>query len=295
MAGLLVISLAGCRTPTPTPGEQTPSTTTQVVSATPEPLPTATSTPEPMALTVNGVGVPLAEYEAQLKQLQAADADMGKTPAPEEQRQQVLDELVNQTLLAQAAYDAGFTLDDAGLQQRIEALTADLGGQSALEAWITDNGYTPASFQSAMRRAAASAWQRDSIINAVPDKAEQVRAQQILVRSSETADSIYRQLKGGIDFATLATNYDPITSGVLGWFPRGYLTQPAVEEAAFALQPGEFSPVIQTSFGYHIIYVSERENDRLLSADARLVLQHKALDAWLKDKRAAASIQVLVP
>ncbi len=44
------------------------------------------------------------------------------------------------------------------------------------------------------------------------------------------------QLQAGADFATLAYRYDPLTGGDLGWFPRGVLTQPAVEEAAFSLQ-----------------------------------------------------------
>jgi peptidyl-prolyl cis-trans isomerase C len=207
----------------------------------------------------------------------------------------VLDELVNQTLLAQAAFNAGFTLDDAALQQRVDQLMASLGGQVGLDAWIATQGYTPASFLSSLKRAAASAWQRDDLINAVPQTAEQVRAQQILVRSEDTAASIHRQLEAGADFATLAQQYDPVTGGILGWFPRGYLTQPAVEEAAFALQPGQFSPVVQTDFGYHIIFVIERQADHMLSADARSVMQHKALDAWLSEQRNSAAIQVLLP
>ena len=293
IAALLVTStalvfLSGCRADPTVPGNQTPDTGTVVFTDVPAATATVTATLEPMALTVNGEGVLLAEYDAQLMQLQAADAELGKTRTPEEQRQLVLDELINQTLLAQAAVEGGFQLDDARLQKRIDALAADLGGQAALDAWIAANGYSPASFQSAMRRAAASAWQRDALINAVPERVEQVRAQQILVRQRETAEGAIRQLDAGADFATLAAKYDPNTGGILGWFPRGYLTQPAVEEAAFALQPGEYSPVVETDFGYHIIYV-------ILSVDARLTLQHLALDSWLEARRSASTIEILLP
>ncbi len=85
------------------------------------------------------------------------------------------------------------------------------------------------------------------------------------------------------------------SGGDLGWFPRGYLTQPAVEEAAFALQPGEHSPVVETDFGYHIIYVLERESDRILSVDARLTLQHLTLDSWLETRRSASTVEILLP
>ena len=85
------------------------------------------------------------------------------------------------------------------------------------------------------------------------------------------------------------------TGGDLGWFPRGYLTQPEVEEAAFQLQPGEISPVIQSSIGYHILQVISREPARLISPDARRVLQHKALQDWLKTRMEGHKVEILLP
>jgi len=288
-------ALSGCRAVTPQPGDPSATPEIPVQTDTPAATATLTPTPEPGALIVNGESVPLSEFDAQLKQLQAADAELAKTRTPEEQRQLVLDELVDQTLLAQAALAAGFELDEPGLQLRIDSLAADLGGQAALDGWITTNGYSFASFQSAMRRAAASAWQRDALMDTVPEAAEQVNAQQILVRSPDTAADILHRLNAGAEFATLAAEYDPITKGILGWFPRGYLTQPKVEDAAFGLEPSAFSVAIETDFGYHIIYVLERENDRTLSVDARLTLQHKAIETWLVEQRAAATVEILLP
>jgi parvulin-like peptidyl-prolyl isomerase len=292
---ILVAALSGCRSVIPQPGDPTATPDIPAQTDTPAATATLTPTPEPGALIVNGESVPLSEFDAQLKQLQAADAELAKTRTPEEQRQMVLVELVDQTMLAQAAYDGGFVLDDSGLQQRIDSLVTNLGGQSALDSWISANGYTSSSFQSAMRRAAASAWQRDVLMDTVPESAEQVNAQQILVRSPDTAADILRRLNAGTEFATLAAEYDPITSGILGWFPRGYLTQPKVEEAAFGLEPGAFSAAIETDFGYHIVYVLERETDRKLSVDARLTLQHKAIEDWLVEQRTAATVEILVP
>ncbi|TLN09224.1 post-translocation molecular chaperone, partial [bacterium] len=106
--------------------------------------------------------------------------------------------------------------------------------------------------------------------------------------------SIYNNLQSGADFATLAQQYDPATGGELGWFPRGYLAQPAVEEAAFALLPDQYSPVVETEIGFHIIEVLAREV-RPLAPDALQTLQRAALADWLKQQRSTVQIEMLLP
>jgi len=260
-----------------------------------QPLPTATATPVPLALRVNGEGIPLAEFEAQLIQIQAADAELGVEWTAEEQIRRALDELIDQTLLAQAAVKGGFELNDAELDARIEQLIGEKGSISAYNDWLVKNGYTELSFRFALARSIRAAWQRDQILAEVPDQIEQIRARQVLVRSRETAERLLANLAAGGNFSTLAHQYDPLTGGDLGWFPHGYLTQVAVEEAAFNLQPGEVSGIIETDFGFHIIQVLERDTQHPLSPEARLVLQQKALDDWLADQRTTAVVEILIP
>ena len=97
-------------------------------------------------------------------------------------------------------------------------------------------------------------------------------------------------MKGGADFDTLAGLVDPKTGGELSWFPRGYLLEPKVEEAAFSLQVGEVSDIIQTSVGYDIIKVLDRDPQHPLSPDAYLAMQQLALKDWIAAQRASASI-----
>jgi peptidyl-prolyl cis-trans isomerase C len=117
---------------------------------------------------------------------------------------------------------------------------------------------------------------------------------QILVQDQVNAEGWLSQLKAGKDFATLAATADPTTGGDLGWFPQGYLTQPDVETAAFALQPGEYSDIIKSDLGYHIIYVVARDANHPLSVDARRTLQEKKLADWLQTTIAAAQIEVTI-
>lgn len=256
--------------------------------------PTPSPTPEPLAARVNGGGILLADYQAELGRFQAALVETGKTASDAEARQRVLDALIDEALLAQAAAANGHQVGDDEAQASMAATLEKIGGQAAWAEWLQKNGYTEESYRLALIRSLAAAWQRDQVLAAVPDNVEQVHARQILVLSKATADSVYNNLQSGADFATLAQQYDPATGGELGWFPRGYLTQPAVEEAAFALQPGQYSPVVQSDIGFHIVLVVEREV-RQLSTDALLTLQRNALADWLQQQRAASQIEILVP
>uniref|UniRef100_A0A7C4Q3N8 PpiC domain-containing protein n=1 Tax=Bellilinea caldifistulae TaxID=360411 RepID=A0A7C4Q3N8_9CHLR len=297
--GVLVLALlAGCNnggepvlTSSPVPADQTPQP-----PARPTHTPTVTATPEPVALIVNGEGIPRREFEASLLQLQQADQELGIQRSEEERIRLVVNDLIEQTLLAQAARASGFAVDDAQLENRIQQLIAETGDQQVFQDWMNQNGYEDLMvFRFALRRAMEAARQRDQLAASLPAQVEQVKARQIVVRLRSTADSLYRQLQAGADFATLAFQYDPLTGGDLGWFPRGFLTIPAVEEAAFSLQPGEYSNVIESTLGYHIIQVEERDESYPLSSEARLTLQEKLIQEWLNQQRAAAQIEILYP
>lgn len=298
--------LAGCRPanvtlaqPTSAPGALSatpPRASGSGPAATPTLAPTPTQTPEPLALRVDGEGVSLAEYQAELGQLQEALKTLNKTLTAAQQRQQVLDNLTETLLLAQGALKDGYKPDDAALQAEIDRLGQQLGSPKAVQDWSTARGYTQAAFRAALARQLAAAWERDKIAAAVPETAEQIHARQILTTDEAVANRALEFIKiPGTDFAAYAFRYDAQTGGDLGWFPRGYLTQPEVEAAAFQLQPGQISAVIKSAIGYHIIQVIARDPARPLTPDARRVLQHTALQNWLKAHRDAAKIEILAP
>lgn len=93
---------------------------------------------------------------------------------------------------------------------------------------------------------------------------EQVRVRHILVESEEEAKAILEQLNEGADFAALAEAKSIDTaSGVQGG-EIGYITKDApvvasFKEAAFELEAGEVSDPVQSPFGWHIIRVDERK------------------------------------
>ncbi|UCE65728.1 MAG: peptidylprolyl isomerase [Candidatus Zixiibacteriota bacterium] len=113
---------------------------------------------------------------------------------------------------------------------------------------------------------------RDSL----PEKPAGIRLSHILIGinpGKATLDSLYNfaalirdKAVSGENFETLAKNYsdDPSSEngGDLGWFSRGEMVSP-FEDAAFALQPGEISNVVETVFGFHVIKVTGRKEDRI--------------------------------
>lgn len=283
---VLAFGLTACSLPFGTLGTPTP----ELPTSTPEP---PTATPVPAAATVNGEILPLVDYEAELARYKSAQTALGKTVSDEDAAHIVLDDLVCQMLLAQGARAAGLSITEADIQSRIDALVASLGGADKLSAWQSAHGYTDKSFRSALKRSAEAALMRDKIIANVPGTVEQVHARQILLYNDAEAQNVLARLKAGAKFDDLAVTYDPVTRGDLGWFPQGYLLDTNLEAAAFALQPGQFSEVISSEVGFHIIYVVER-GPHPLSPDALLVLQGRALTDWVSQQRAQASI-VLAP
>ena len=263
--------------------------------ATPTPTLEPTPTELPMAARVNGVGILLTEYQSELQRYQAGMQAAGETSDDATATQAVLEELENQTLLAAAAQQQGYSVDDTALQTRLDELTQEAGGSEQLQSWLGANFYTEDSFKIALQRDMLATWMKQQIIDGVGTTAEQVHARQILVTSQAEADGIIAQLQAGASFEDLAYEYDALTGGELGWFPRGYLLQPAVEDAAFSLEAGSYSGVISTSYGYHIVQVIEKDPQHALSPDALLFEQRQALNSWLEQQRSQASIEVLVP
>jgi len=119
---------------------------------------------------------------------------------------------------------------------------------------------------------------------------EQVRASHILIKPDITdpnndpnqakakIEGLLKQIKDGADFAELAKANSACPSaaqgGDLNFFPRGKMAAP-FEKAAFELEVGKVSDIVETQFGYHIIKVTGHK-------DAGTTLFEQARDNIIK-------------
>ena len=101
------------------------------------------------------------------------------------------------------------------------------------------------------------------ILLRVPPEATDVQRDSV----EQFAESLRQRAIAGESFAELAGEHsqDPGSAargGDLGFFSRGRMVEP-FEEAAFALDIGEVSEVVESPFGYHIIVVEERRQQEM--------------------------------
>lgn len=90
-----------------------------------------------------------------------------------------------------------------------------------------------------------------------------VRASHILVKTEEEALKLKNEIKNGEDFAEAAKRHSLCPSGQeggdLGFFGRGQMVR-EFEEAAFSMEIGEVSNPVKTQFGYHLLYLTAKED-----------------------------------
>jgi peptidyl-prolyl cis-trans isomerase C len=246
---------------------------------------------------VNGQLIPLEDFEKELARYEAAQRSLGNPLVAGDRPYQVdvLDYLIEQTLIEQAAEDAGFTVSEQELDAEIQRLQTETG-EGAFQQWLHSNQYTLDEFRQVLRSQLITQTMIDRVATEIGSAADQVHARHIVVASVDTAEAILSQLEQGADFATLARTYSldestRMNGGDLGFFPRGLLLAPEVEEAAFALAVGETSQIIQSDFGIHIVQVLERDPARQLSSEIYQRLRAAAFEEWLDQLWQTATIE----
>ena len=102
---------------------------------------------------------------------------------------------------------------------------------------------------------------------------EAINVSHILVDTEEEAEEIKALLDAGEDFEELArersTGPSAPYGGNLGFIVRSQ-TVPAFEDAAFSLEEGDISDIVETDYGYHIIKLNERNEEGIVELDDAL-------------------------
>ena len=169
--------------------------------------------------------------------------------------------------------------------------------QAALQKFLDQTGLT----EQDERRQVSRSILREKVLAAVgqdqvPANQDQVHARQIVVGSEDQARDVLNQLQSGADFASLAqqVSTDAATKGNggdLGWFSRGSKPK-EIEDAAFSLQPGQFSDVISSGGSFVVLQVLEHDPNRAVPADQLNTQRQQAGNTWLSQQRSGPDVKL---
>jgi hypothetical protein len=245
---------------------------------------------------VDGEPITLDAFQSELARYEAARGTDLATP--ESAGQTVLQALIERRLLAQAARESGFSVDDSRLDERVQKLMDEVGGPEAFSRWLRDHQYSNLAFRESLREELLGLAFIRQLADSVPIEELHAHARHILLPTEEEAREMLDQILAGADFSELAaTNSLDLSTrpggGDLGWFPRDTLTTAELEEVIFILQPGDFGPIIKSDLGYHIVQLIDLE-ERTLSNEALIQRHAELVEKWLNARMDEVPIEIFI-
>lgn len=290
-------------------------------------------------IKVNGKEVPQDAVDFELHRLIEFYAAHGMQQEEVRKQMPVLkDRAIQQAIGARLLFDQAEMLDivvtEQEIDERLEDMKKHAHGEEKFNQLLKDKGLNIVEFRNQIklgRRVDKLVEQvtRDTAEPTDADaeayfeqhksefsKGESVRCQHILISTQGKSDEeklvalmnlrdIRKRVSEGADFASEAAAHSDCPSGKqaggsLGWFGRGMMVK-EFEDAAFSMPVGGVSDIIETQFGYHIIYKNDEEPastpefhevvDRI-----RDYLRHnakgEALTAYVEELRSKAQIEI---
>jgi peptidyl-prolyl cis-trans isomerase C len=285
-----------------------------------------TQPPTDKAAVVNGTVITQAELDSQMKIVIDRLRASGRLPDVsqlDQIRSQVLENLVARELLYQESQKKGIKISEEEVNKQLINVKAQFPNEAEFNNALTRMNLSEASIKEKLQRdlalkkliedeVAPKVTVSDSDIRAFYEnnpetfkQPERVKASHILIKVDPKADAsqkaeaqkkidlVQEKLQKGEDFGALAKEYSEGPTGPkggdLGYFTRGQMVKP-FEEAAFAMKPGEVSGMVETTFGYHLIKVTDKTPEGTMSYDD----VKERLGEFLKQQKIQEEINVYV-
>ena len=199
--------------------------------------------------------------------------------------------MINNVLIRQAAEERGIAVTDEEIDAQIADLKAGFPTEDDFNTALSDANLTLEQLEQQLRDQLATQRLMEALVGDEPVTDEEIaeyyeenkatyeeqaatRASHILFEPADkdTAEQVLAEVNGGGDFAELAKEYskDPGSAaqgGDLGWSDpsRPFVTE--FQEALDSLDVGEISDLVETDYGWHIIKVEEKRDQRTKPLD----------------------------
>jgi peptidyl-prolyl cis-trans isomerase C len=296
LLGILGLILAGCAKEEGEQQVETEQEGAKPVSQTSPGDPT-------VAVVVDGAEITNGQIEAEMGRLMQ---QMGSQMSPQQMesmkgvlKQQATENVINRVLLEQTIENEGIEATEEEIDERMAQVAAQFGSEEEMENRLAMMGMTRENLlvemstaikvEKLMDKHAGSSGVTDAQVREYYDanpgqfqQPERIKASHILfgldegstpeMRAEKKAEAelVLADLKQGANFEELATQHSSCPSaprgGDLGFFEKGRMVKP-FEDAAFALDVGETSGLVETRFGFHIIRVVDLEEARTVPFD----------------------------
>ena len=232
----------------------------------------------PPVAIVDGTSISRDAYDDYLKGLLR-----GKpvTDVTAEEKNQVLDQMINMQLIAAQAEKDGME-KDPDVATRVALLRTQILADAAAQKYVKNNEPSDQELHAAY--------------DAATDKTE-YHASHILVATKEKAVLLTKKIKGGAKFEDVAkaesTDNSKANGGDLGWFTTARMVKP-FGDAVKALKKGEITAEpVQTQYGWHIIRLDDTRDSPFDTLKPQLssALMQKKFQAYIEDLKKNAKIE----
>ena len=276
---------------------------------------------KPYAATVNGSKIYLEDYKSQLgREMRIVPRDFLVQPDYRKRfEEEVLDAMITGKIMFLRAQELNISISDAELEKKIKEFKQDYGKDFSnlltqenvkYEQWKED-------FKKDMLLQKLVAIDVNAKIKVMEDEAEKyfnehrnnyktesrVRVAQIVVRELALAKKVSARLKAGEDFASVAARVsvgpEAYRGGDLGFITRQIMPEP-LDKTIFSLPVNKISPIVQSSYGFHIFKVLEVQSAKTgnykdikekVISDIRSQKEDAAFINWLEALKMKAVIK----
>ena len=250
--------------------------------------------PYPAAI-VRGEIIPLSRFRVEVEAREHYANLHGQTVDHSATERFVREQLITWTLYSQALADAHIAIDEAGLQKQLNDIYTQAGSKEAFQTFLTQEYGSRADlnlFMGWMRGAASEAAVQQKLLTNVtirhilvslPANPSDDQVATALAKANDIRSSLGDSTDSA-KFADVAkTRSDDVTSrdkgGLFGTTNRGD-DQPVLsadfEAAVFSTPVGSLTKPVRSSYGWHIVYIEEKQGTLDLSKKAFLAKQRDA-------------------
>jgi peptidyl-prolyl cis-trans isomerase C len=232
----------------------------------------------PPVAVVNGTPIPREAFDDYLKGLLRGKPATDVTP---DEKNQVLDQMINMQLIAAQAEKDGLD-KDPDVATRLALLRTQIMADAAAQKYVKANEPSDQELHAAY--------------DAATDKTE-YHASHILVPTKEKAEQLIKKIKGGAKFEDVAkaesTDNSKANGGDLGWFTLARMVKP-FGDAVKTLKKDEITQEpVQTQYGWHIIKLQDTRDapfDQMKSQLTNGIMQKKFAD-YIESLKKTAKIE----